>query len=119
MKYSFRKSPPRWLNGTAGRIHMRRGVHGGANHAPVSWSMDFNLTCAGPSWTELLRRAGSVCNFVNSAVSTSYQFMEQNFLIPFAKLKRQKLENCVTFRSKYYTVKVYGKYGGNSRCCGH
>jgi len=31
--------------------------------------------------------------------------MEQNFLIPFAKRKRQKRANSVTFRPEYYTVK--------------
>jgi len=136
MNYSFSKVPPlllgggggkesesrgRGLKGTAGRIHMRRGVHGAANHAPVSWSMDFNSTCAGPSGKELLRRAASVYAFILlfTVVSISYHFMEQNVVIPFAKLKRQKLANSVTFRPEYYTVKVYRKYRENSWCCGH
>ena len=68
MKYSFRRarrnflggsegaSRRRWLNGTAGRLHRRRCVHGAANHDPVSWSLDFKSTCAGPSRTGLLHR---------------------------------------------------------------
>ena len=38
--------------------------------------------------------------------------MEQNFLTPFAQLKRQKRANSVTFRPEYYTLLVYRKYGG-------